>query len=50
VTVKLAKGTRRLADRNGHVKVVAVASAGGFGKVASSSRRLTLALATATKK
>jgi Ca2+-binding RTX toxin-like protein len=50
VTVKLAKATRRLADRNGHVKVVAVASAGGSGKVASSSRRLTLALGTATKK
>ena len=47
--VKLAKGSRRLADRNGHLKVLAVASTGRSGKVAQSSQRLTLALGTATK-
>jgi Ca2+-binding RTX toxin-like protein len=47
--VKLAKGSRRLADGNGHLKVVAVASTGRSGKIAHSSRRLTLALGTAAK-
>jgi hypothetical protein len=48
--VKLAKGTRRLADRKGHLKVLAVATTGRSGEIAQSSRRLTLALGGATKK
>ena len=48
--VKLAKGSRRLADRKGRLKVLAVASTGPSGKIAQSSRRLTLALGTATKR
>jgi len=48
--VKLAKGSRRLADRKGHLKVLAVASTGPAGRIAQSSRRLTLALGTATKR
>ena len=48
--VKLAKGGRRLADRKGRLKVLAVASTGPSGKIAQSSRRLTLALGTATKR
>ena len=47
--VKLAKGSQRLADRKGHLKVLAVASTGRSGKIAQSSQRLTLALGTATK-
>ena len=46
--VKLAKGSKRLADRKGHIKVLAVASTGPSGKIAQSSRRLTLALGKAT--
>jgi Ca2+-binding RTX toxin-like protein len=48
--VKLAKGSRRLAGRKGRLKVLAVASTGPSGKIAQSSRRLTLALGTATKR
>ena len=48
--VKLAKGSRRLADRNGRLKVLAVASTGPSGQIAQSSRRLTLALGSATKR
>ena len=48
--VKLAKGSRRLADRKGRLKVLALASTGPSGKIAQSSRRLTLALGTATKR
>jgi Ca2+-binding RTX toxin-like protein len=48
--VKLAKGSRRLADRKGHLQVLAVASTGPSGQIAQSSRRLTLALGRATKK
>jgi hypothetical protein len=44
VNVKLAKGVRRLADRKGHLKVVAQASTGDSGSIASSSQRATLAL------
>jgi Ca2+-binding RTX toxin-like protein len=44
VTVKLAKGVRRLADRKGHLKVVALATTGDSGSIASSSQRATLAL------
>jgi Ca2+-binding RTX toxin-like protein len=42
--VKLAKGSRRLADSKGHLKVLAVASTGRSGEIAQSSQRLTLAL------
>jgi Ca2+-binding RTX toxin-like protein len=48
--VKVAKGSRRLAGRNGRLKVLAVASTGPSGKIAQSSRRLTLTLGTATKR
>jgi Ca2+-binding RTX toxin-like protein len=48
--VKLAKGSRRLADDKGHLKALAVASTGPSGKIAQSSQRLTLALGTATKR
>ena len=48
--VKLATGSRRLAGRNGRLKVRAVASTGASGKIAQSSRRLTLALATALRR
>jgi Ca2+-binding RTX toxin-like protein len=47
--VKLTKGSRRLDDREGHLKVLAVASTGRSGEIAQSSRRLTLALGRATK-
>jgi Ca2+-binding RTX toxin-like protein len=49
VRVKLAKGSRRLADRRGHIKVLAVASTGPSGNVAQTSRRLTLALGAPRK-
>jgi Ca2+-binding RTX toxin-like protein len=42
--VRLANGTRRLASRNGRLTVRAVASTGATGRIASSSRRLTLVL------
>jgi Ca2+-binding RTX toxin-like protein len=48
--VKLAKGSKRLADSKGHLKVLAVASTGPSGKIAESSRRLTLALGAGTKR
>jgi Ca2+-binding RTX toxin-like protein len=48
--VKLAKGSRRLAARNGRLKAIAVASTGPAGKVAQSSQRLTLALGTASNR
>jgi Ca2+-binding RTX toxin-like protein len=48
--VKLAKGSKRLAGRKGHLKVLAVASTGSSGKIAQSSQRLTLALGTTTKR
>ena len=44
VTVKLVKGSKRLADRNGRITVRAVASTGPAGKIALSSQRLTLAV------
>jgi Ca2+-binding RTX toxin-like protein len=47
--VKLAKGSQRLAGGKRQLKVVAVASTGASGQIAQSSRRLTLALGTATK-
>jgi hypothetical protein len=45
--VKLAKGSQRLARSKGHLKVRAVASTGSAGKLAQSSKRLTLVLGTA---
>jgi Ca2+-binding RTX toxin-like protein len=50
LNVKLANGIQRLADHAGHLKVVAVASTGASGKIATSSQHLTLALGTATKR
>jgi RTX calcium-binding nonapeptide repeat (4 copies) len=47
--VKLANGSRRLAGRNGRLKALAIASTGPSGQIAQSSKRLTLALGTATK-
>jgi Ca2+-binding RTX toxin-like protein len=49
VKVKLARGSRRLAARNGRLNVLAFASTGADGQVAQSSKRLTLALGAATK-
>jgi hypothetical protein len=48
--LKLAKGSQRLADNKGRLKVLAVASTGPSGQIAQSSRRLTLTLGTATKR
>jgi Ca2+-binding RTX toxin-like protein len=49
VRVKLARGTRRIAGRSGRLKVLAVASTGPSGKIAQSSKRLTLTLGTAKR-
>ena len=46
--VKLAKGSQRLAGSNGRLKALAVATTGPQGQIAQSSKRLTLALGTAT--
>jgi hypothetical protein len=46
--VKLAKGTRKLANRQGRLKVRALATTGPSGNSAQSSRRITLALGKAT--
>ena len=48
--VKVATGTRRLADGSGHLKVIAMASTGPSGRIAVSSQRVTLALGTAAKR
>jgi Ca2+-binding RTX toxin-like protein len=48
--VKLAHGIRNLADRNGHLKVLVVASTGPSGKTAQSSQRDTLALGKTKKR
>jgi Ca2+-binding RTX toxin-like protein len=50
VKVKLANGTKRLANRKGQLAVRAIATTGTPGQIATSTRRLTLAIATATKK
>jgi len=50
VKVRLAKGSQRLAGSKGQLKVLAVASTGASGQSAQSTRRLTLALGTATKR
>jgi hypothetical protein len=47
--VKLAKGSRRLAGNDGRLKPLTVASTGADGQIAQSSKRVTLALGTATK-
>jgi Ca2+-binding RTX toxin-like protein len=47
--VKLARGSQRLAGRNGRLNALAVASTGADGQIAQSSKRLTLALGTAKK-
>jgi len=47
--VKLVKGSKSLADSKGHLKALAVTSTGPSGKIAQSSRHLTLLLGTATK-
>jgi Ca2+-binding RTX toxin-like protein len=44
VKVRLARGAQRLADRKGHLKVLAIATTGPAGKAASSSKGVTLAL------
>ena len=49
VTVKLVKGSKSLADRHGRIKVQAVAATGPAGKIALSSRRLTLAAGTVSR-
>jgi hypothetical protein len=48
--VRLAKGTRRLADRKGRLRVRALASTGPSGNTATSSKRLTLKFGTTTSK
>jgi Ca2+-binding RTX toxin-like protein len=48
--VKLARGSGRLADRKGHLKVLAVASTGPSGNIAQSSKPLTLALGASAKR
>ena len=49
VKVKLVKGSQRLANHNGRVRVRAVASTGPAGKIALSSRHLTLAVGTVSR-
>jgi hypothetical protein len=49
VRVKLANGSRRLADSKGHIRVLAVASTGPSGNIAQTSKRLTLALGAPRK-
>jgi hypothetical protein len=39
-----------LTDRKGHLQVLAIASTGASGKIASSSKHLTLAIAGASRK
>ena len=48
--LKLANGSRRLADRKGRLKVRALASTGPSGNPATSSKRLTLALGNPAKR
>jgi Ca2+-binding RTX toxin-like protein len=50
VKVKIAKGSQRLADSKGRIKVLAVATTGTSGNIAITSKRLTLALGRTTKK
>jgi Ca2+-binding RTX toxin-like protein len=48
--VKLPKHIQRLADRKGHLRVVAIASTGASGKIASSTQHATLALSKSTQR
>ena len=50
IKVKVPKGTNRLADRRGRLKVRALASTGPSGNPATSSKRLTLKLGTTTSR
>jgi Ca2+-binding RTX toxin-like protein len=50
VRVRLAQGSRRLAGRNRRLRVLAIASTGPSGKIAKSSRRLTVTFGTPTKR
>jgi Ca2+-binding RTX toxin-like protein len=50
LNVRLASGIQRLADKKGRIKVLAVANTGQSGKVATSSRHLTLELPAVAKK
>jgi Ca2+-binding RTX toxin-like protein len=49
VKVQLVKGTKSIANGSGLIKVRAVASTGPAGKIALSSRRLTLAVGTVSR-
>jgi RTX calcium-binding nonapeptide repeat (4 copies) len=49
LSVRLAKGSQRFANRKRRLRVLAVASTGPSGTIVQSSRRLTLALGKATK-
>jgi Ca2+-binding RTX toxin-like protein len=48
--VKLPNGIRNLADRRGHLRVLAIASTGRSGNIAISSQRATLALSKTNKR
>ena len=48
--VRLARGSNRLAGRNGRLQVLAVAATGPSGQIAQSSKRLTLVLRAPTKR
>jgi Ca2+-binding RTX toxin-like protein len=50
IKVKVANGSRRLADRKGRLMVRALASTGPSGNPATSSKRLTLALGNPAKR
>jgi Ca2+-binding RTX toxin-like protein len=50
IKVKVPRGTNRVADRKGGLRVRAVASTGRSGNSATSSKRLTLKLGTTTSK
>ena len=49
IKVKIPQGTRRVADRKGRLKVLAVASTGPRRAIAESAKRLTLTLSTTAK-
>jgi Ca2+-binding RTX toxin-like protein len=48
--LKLTKGVERLADKKGRLKVTAIADTGASGKIASSSRSITLSQLVVKKK
>jgi len=47
--VKLANGSRRLADRKGHIKVLVISSTSPPGKIAQISQRVTVAIGAAKR-